>query len=330
MNEARRKLAEPKPKNWAVEEALGIPIEKVSDPYPLQKRVSLAQAEPQVAAQWYYQKNCGWGPEDFSRGSGINVWWICDQGPDHVWRQRICIRVTNARGCPYCASQRVSVTNSLAKLNPKLARQWHPTKNNCKPSEVTASANYQAWWICKKGHEWKAVINNRNSSQAGCPICFETKRCTGLSNYPEFLKYFDYKKNKGIDPMKLHVTTKVWWRCDVARDHRWYSGFWTDHVKEACPFCRGTKASSTNNLALMPELKKDFKQELNPGIELKQVPLGSTTKITWKCHRCSNQWTTAALARGRDGHGCRKCSTAKRWKEYYQEKEAREKSKRAT
>lgn len=330
MNKASRKLAVSKPDYSVLQDTKGIPIEKVVDPYPLQKRVSLAKAAPHVAAQWNYKMNCGWAPEDFSRGSGINAWWVCDQGPDHIWRQRICVRVTNDRGCPYCAGQRVSVTNSLAKLNPRLAKEWHPTKNKCKPSEVTAGANYQAWWICKKGHEWMAVINNRNALKAGCPFCFEKKRCTGLSNYPEFLKYFDYKKNKGIDPLKLLVTTKVWWRCDVARDHRWYSGFWTDHVKEACPFCRGTKASSTNNLALIPVLKKDFDPKLNPGIVLKQVPIGSTIKITWTCHRCANQWTTPAHARAKSGYGCRKCSTAERWREYHKKKQVKEKNKRAT
>lgn len=38
--------------------------------------------------------------------------------------------------------------NDLATINPKLAAQWHPTKNgDLKPTQVTANSGYKVWWL---------------------------------------------------------------------------------------------------------------------------------------------------------------------------------------
>ena len=307
------KLAVPKRSNLKPEDAYGIPIESVSLPYPLQKRVSLAQYAPLVAAQWHWPKNCGWGPEDFSYGSGINVWWKCDAAPDHIWRQRICIRASTGRGCPFCVGQLVTKSNSLKTTNPKLARSWHPTKNTATPSQVTENSNYLAWWICSKDkrHEWQQTINYRTFYRSGCPHCYN-ERMEGLRDFPEFLKYFDHSKNKDIDPMKLQKGRTVWWRCNKAEDHRWQMAFWIRHVKEACPFCRGVKASSTNNIALNPVLKKEFHPTKNGKLKPQDLPLGSAKEVYWLCRQCGHEWKTAVRERGLDGTRCKPCSLKNR------------------
>ena len=65
------------------------------------------------------------------------------------------------------------LTNSynLEKINPKLAKEWHPTKNgNLTPKDVTPSSAQKVWWICDNNHEWLANISSR-SYGAGCPYC---------------------------------------------------------------------------------------------------------------------------------------------------------------
>ncbi len=53
--------------------------------------------------------------------------------------------------------------NDLATVNPDLAAEWHPTKNNClRPTQVTAGSNRKVWWKGTCGHEWEAVIGNRS------------------------------------------------------------------------------------------------------------------------------------------------------------------------
>ena len=56
------------------------------------------------------------------------------------------------------------LTNSynLEKINPKLSKQWHPSKNgNLTPSKITVGNNKKVWWQCSKGHEWQAIVKSR-------------------------------------------------------------------------------------------------------------------------------------------------------------------------
>ena len=89
---------------------------------------SLAKKFPQVARQWHPTKNESLTPDQVVYGSNKRVWWQCDQGPDHEWQSTIQNKTTAGRGCPFCANQKVSVTNSLAALEPDLSMEWHPEK----------------------------------------------------------------------------------------------------------------------------------------------------------------------------------------------------------
>jgi hypothetical protein len=64
----------------------------------------------------------------------------------------------------------------LATTNPKLAAEWHPTKNgDLTPSSVMSGSNKKVWWKCGEGHEWQAVISSR-SKGAGCKECYQLRR----------------------------------------------------------------------------------------------------------------------------------------------------------
>jgi hypothetical protein len=78
--------------------------------------------------------------------------------------------------CGYCAGQIVGLSNCLATKNPKLAKEWHPTKNGClTPYDVTCGTRKNVWWKCKEcGYEWQANISNRNNGN-NCPLCNESK-----------------------------------------------------------------------------------------------------------------------------------------------------------
>ena len=84
-----------------------------------------------------------------------------------------------ATGCPKCAARirndiiakENAKLNNMAEQYPHLAEQWHPTKNgDLKVTEVSVHSNKKVWWICEKGHEWKAIVTSRNRGY-GCPMC---------------------------------------------------------------------------------------------------------------------------------------------------------------
>lgn len=131
---------------------------------------SLMVLEPTLAMAWNYIKNGPLTPEMFSVHSGKKVWWVCNEG--HEWEAPINIRTgVNQAGCPYCSGRYATKERNLAILNPDLAREWHPVKNGTlKPNDVTPRSHRVVWWLCKEGHEWKAIINNRFRGN-GCPFC---------------------------------------------------------------------------------------------------------------------------------------------------------------
>jgi hypothetical protein len=66
--------------------------------------------------------------------------------------------------------------HNLAKANPKLAKEWHPRKNGkLKPTDITPGSSRSVWWVCENGHEWKAMVYERNRG-SGCPSCLGRTR----------------------------------------------------------------------------------------------------------------------------------------------------------
>lgn len=115
----------------------------------------LQTMNPMLAKQWNYVKNKNLKPTQVTANSGLKVWWclpyddpITGKHFDFEWTDSIAHR-NSGRGCPYLSGQAVwEGFNDLKTINPKLAAQWHPTKNgNLKPTQVTANTERKVWWL---------------------------------------------------------------------------------------------------------------------------------------------------------------------------------------
>jgi len=84
--------------------------------------------------------------------------------------------ISQGSGCGVCHGKQVALSNCLSTKNPKLASEWHPTKNgNLTPYDVTFCSGQYAWWECEEcGHVWEAKISNRANNR-GCPECNQSK-----------------------------------------------------------------------------------------------------------------------------------------------------------
>ena len=136
----------------------------------------LATANPELASEWHQSKNTNLTPNMVTKGSHKKVWWKCKLG--HEWQAVIKNR-SNGCGCPYCSGKKLlKGFNDLFTINPKLAAEWHPTKNEgLTPDMVTKCSDKKVWWKCKCGQEWQARIDVRNRSNShGCSICRKQKR----------------------------------------------------------------------------------------------------------------------------------------------------------
>ena len=132
----------------------------------------LASFDPELAAQWSQTKNGRLTPQQVSAYSNKKVWWCCNLG--HEWQTTVSSRTFSKSGGPYCSNRKVLAGfNDLATGEPKVAAQWHPTRNApLEPKMVMRGSTKRVWWKCPLGHEWKAVIYSRAGVQkCGCPVC---------------------------------------------------------------------------------------------------------------------------------------------------------------
>lgn len=94
----------------------------------------LATVNPDLASEWHPTKNGNLSPTQITAGTSKKVWWMCSEG--HEWEAAVSSRCGGI-GCPYCSGKRaIAGISDLATVNPKLAAEWHPTKNGdlSKPS----------------------------------------------------------------------------------------------------------------------------------------------------------------------------------------------------
>lgn len=281
---------------------------------------------PRLVAEWHPTRNGTLMPWEVSYGSTRMIWWRCPKGPDHEWRARAGRRVIGD-GCPFCANQRVSVTNSLATCAPDIARQWHPTRNrSLTPAKVVAGSVRSVWWHCSAGpdHEWRARICNRTVLGSGCPFC--AGRRLSVTNSiqalnPTLAAEWHETRNGKLRPNALvaYSTRSVWWQCPVAPDHEWREqpAVRISHQR-GCPFCAGKRVVHSNSLAARaPHVARQWHPTKNAPLTPLDVTAGSRRIAWWQCDRNpGHQWQAAILNRARShvrkGSGCPFCFRADR------------------
>ena len=209
--------------------------------------VSLAEARPDLAKEWNYEKNGDLRPEDVSCGSKKKIWWklpydvpddyqivhLRGKHFDFEWETSILNR-NRGIGCPFLSGHKVwPGFNDLQTVNPELARQWHPVKNrNLKPTQFTANAGKKVWWLlsydvpmnypveCLRGKhfnfEWQAPIYRRNNGN-GCPFLSGNSTWTGFNDLetvnPKLAEQWHPAKNGNLKPTQIFANSnqKVWW-----------------------------------------------------------------------------------------------------------------------
>ena len=286
---------------------------------------SLAALFPEVAAQWDNEKNSPLTPSDVVAGSNKKYWWRCDKGPDHVWEAAVTQRTYGGSGCPCCAGQKASVTNSLAVLYPDVAAEWDYERNDRSPSEVTAGSNRKYWWVCDEGpdHRWEAVVVSRTHDGRGCPCCVNQK--VSVTNslaalFPNLAQEFDSEKN-GVTPDEVIAGSnkRFWWRCrkrcDICGEDAGHSWSTTAnerayHDRTGCPFCAGRKVGPHDSLAhRYPELAVEWDFDRNRITPDRIAPF-SNKPCYWTCAKGpDHKWK--ALPNGRQRSGCPCCANKK-------------------
>jgi hypothetical protein len=251
---------------------------------------------PEVAKKWHPTKNGDLKPSDVTFGSCKIVWWKCPEGDDHEWPAAIANRTKKIKptGCACCSGHRVCKDNRLDLLFPKVAKEWHPSKNgDLKPSDFTYGSKKIVWWKCPKGvdHEWPASINNRTKKNkpSGCACCSGHRVCKDNRLdllFPEVAKEWHPTKNGNLKPSDVPFGSRkiVWWKCPERDDHEWPAGIAsrTKKIKPTgCACCSGHRVCKDNRLDLLfPKIAKEWHPTKNGDLKPSDFTCGSK-KIVW-------------------------------------------------
>ncbi len=279
---------------------------------------SLAAVAPQVAARWHPTKNGKLRPDQVVAGSARRVWWQCPRARDHVWRTQVAKLAVAGQGCPFCAGRRASSSNSLAALEPELARQWHRERNGAlRPSDVTLGSNRAVWWRCPRraDHVWSASPKSRAMLDTGCPMCAgrAASRDNNLAaRFPSLARQWHPDRNGSLRPDAVAAGTgrRVWWKCPRAHDHEWETAVSTrTRAGAGCPFCAGKLPSSTSSLAArFPAIAAEWHPRKNAELRPHDVTYGSRLQIWWRCRADpSHEWRTTPNSRTNKRSGCPEC-----------------------
>lgn len=230
----------------------------------------LCTTHPKLIKEWNYSKNIK-GPDEFSKGSNVKVWWVCKYG--HEWKAAIHHR-TQGRGCPICSCRKIVKgvndfkTWCIENNKQYLLDEWNYSKNKRMPDDYPKGSEENVWWICKNGHEWEARIGNRVMLGRNCPICSNQKVLKGVNDfatkYPKLLEEWDYDKNI-IKPDEISQESskyKIWWKCKSG--HSWEATIRRRTVDgTGCPYCFSERQTSFSEQAIYYYIRKVFSDAVN-------------------------------------------------------------------
>ena len=216
---------------------------------------------------------------------------------------------------------KINYEQSLAVKEPEIAKEWDYTKNkSLKPEDVASASGKRVWWICEKGHSYRAAIYQRK--KCGCPYCANKKILKGYNDLatlePDIASEWDYEKNFPLTPDQVPVgrSSKVWWKCK--KGHGWQAQISNRTNKDnrnKCPYCSGLLPwkGETDLETVFPHIAKQWDYEKN-GDKKPSDYLPSSGKPAWWICEKGHEWE--AVISSRQHTGCPYCSNKRVLKGY--------------
>ena len=235
-----------------------ITSEKLKTP---KKGESLLDKFPKLCEEWHRTKNRDKTPDQYNPFSPRIAWWKCAKGPDHEWNTPVVKRTRGSvpgkpQGCPCCSDpiKKLSITNTLEQTYPKIAAEWHPTKNSGKTPRDVTRGHGEVWWICPQDetHDYETPVYKRTKRGDGCPICRWDKMATTRKKaksgrslaelHPDVAAEWHPTKNGDKQPSDVNggSSEKYWWKCSFDENHEWsarISNRTTPRLRLGCPHC---------------------------------------------------------------------------------------------
>ncbi len=120
----------------------------------------LTQSQHPAMLEFDFERNrrADLDPDKITAGSNKMVHWICTKcpkGQPHLFVTTPNRRIGRSQGCPYCATRKACVCNSLQSLYPALAAEYDTAKNGVGPEQILPGSQHKAFWKDVSGHSWE-------------------------------------------------------------------------------------------------------------------------------------------------------------------------------
>jgi len=132
--------------------------------------------------------------------------------------------------------------------------------------------------------------------------------------HPEVAKQWHPTKNGNLTPFEFSKGShqKIWWKCDVAKDHIWESPIYSRTNGHNCPYCAGQKVASSNSIVnTHPHIIDMWHWKKNNNIDPLNFSKGSEKKVWWKCDKGEDHEWEAKIKHISAGSKCPICSGQK-------------------
>jgi len=206
--------------------------------------------------------------------------------------------------------------NSLSKLRPDLAVEWNSDLSDTGPEDVSLGSNFEAGWICPKGHKYQQKVCHRTRKNGiGCPICAGRLGSNIFEAMPEMVGIWDFVKNTILTPKKTSPGSQknAWFMCEKKHTFEKRIGSVRTALlrsRNPCPYCNKSLASADYNLAaIFPEIAKEWDAERNDDSPEILLPSVNKKKYWWVCKKGhSYDMTVNARTNNSSAQGCPICS----------------------
>ena len=203
----------------------------------------------------------------------------------------------------------------------ELLSEWDEQANvHISIENIGYTSKEKAFWICKNGHKWEAMIFSRTVGKRNCPFCANQQILEGYNDLattnPEVITRWDYEKNTDFLPTEVSCGSHklAWWKCE--RGHSWQQKIYVmasdSTIKSGCPYCYGRRVERGFNdlLFLEPDIAKEWCSELN-GFSPDEITVGSKRSVWWRCE-LGHAWKAAPCSRtGKSKTQCPYCAGLK-------------------
>lgn len=200
--------------------------------------------------------------------------------------------------------------NSLEKVFPEIAKEWHPTLNNgLTPDKISYGSTLEVQWICSEGHVYPSTVNARTSGK-GCGFC-NGKRIDSTNSlralHPDIAAEWHTEKNGELTPDAVTSGSqkKVWWKC--SDNHEWQMTVGNRVLRgQGCKKCKAKKVPAARSLErVYPLTAVLWDSSKNKDLTPAQVYATSRKIVHWRC-RCGESWERSVAQQVR-AKGCPCC-----------------------